>query len=429
MDEVIKIPISELQVGMEVVKFDKTGFTYPHYGKPFPDSGLRNYLRSKGVSFAYIRGSKVKQTDEKEDAANEYMKAQQEALAEQPYAPPTIHEITQAMAMHQQAKEVTTGLLQEARLGKMINTDTAKNVVTNLVDQCIKSPEAFVNITRLKDYDNYTFTHSVNVSVLAIAIGRRLGCSGQEMNNLGFAGLLHDIGKMKIPEHILNKPSKLTDSEYGIMKQHAALGYEYLKQNRQISEDILMAVRHHHEKSDGTGYPDGLTELKIPKFAKIISIADVYDAITSERVYHKGMMPSEAVKAIFSWSGKHFNNSLVKFFISIMGIYPVGTLVVLSTNELAVIMEPNKNDPMRPKVLLVSSVNMEPIKPALFDLTAYNIATQQPYKSIISALDPRDFSIDTNYLIEQYLRSPNTYSEEKLRKDRLEQETQAVRNK
>ncbi|MDR0453887.1 MAG: HD-GYP domain-containing protein [Deferribacteraceae bacterium] len=317
---------------------------------------------------------------------------------------PTIKEINQVMAVHKKAKNITEQILVDAKMGKIVDTGTVKDLVSELVEHCIKSPEAFVNMTRLKDYDSYTFTHSVNVSVISISIARRLGSSAQDMKNIGFAGLMHDIGKMWVPEEILNKPGKLTDEEFEIIKMHPVRSYEYLRDYSEgIPEDILSAVRSHHEKSDGSGYPDGIIEKYIPRFAKIISIADVYDAITSEKVYNKGIVPSNALKMIFSWSGKHFNDALVKFFISAIGIYPVSTLVMLNTNELAVILEPNKKEPMRPRVLIISNRRLELTKPSFFDLTSYNIATRIPYKSIVSALDPRDFNVNPNQIIEQYI--------------------------
>jgi putative nucleotidyltransferase with HDIG domain len=405
----VKIPLSELQPGMIVVKFDKGGITYPYYGRPFPDKKLCQYLERNGIEYAFIRQDNAPSMgdmhEENKVDPRTYVKSVSEGIStESSEKLPTIGEIQAAVSLHSKAKEVTTQLLMDARLGKMVDSGAVKTIVSELVEQCIASPEAFVNVSRLKDYDQYTFTHSVNVSVLSIAIGRRLGTSLQELNNLGFAGLLHDVGKMKVPEGILNKPGKLTDAEFEIMKSHPALGYDYLRNERGISQEILYAVKYHHEKADGSGYPSGLTDKEIPRFAKIIAIADVYDAITSERVYHKGMVPSDALKLIFSWSGKHFNESLVKFFINIMGIYPVGTLVLLDTNELAIILEPNKDDPMRPKILLVSNTNMEPATPHFFDLTKRNVASGAPYKTIISSLDPRDFSIDTNRLIEQYIK-------------------------
>jgi putative nucleotidyltransferase with HDIG domain len=394
---------------MIVVRFDKSGVTYPYYGRPFPDKKLCQYLERNGIEYAFVRHDRAPSRGDlpqTEGAEKEYPRKYLKSIAEE--APtdrlPTINEIQASVTLHSKAKEVTTQLLTDARLGKMVDSTAVKTIVSELVEQCIASPEAFVNISRLKDYDQYTFTHSVNVSVLSIAIGRRLGSSVQELNSLGFAGLLHDVGKMKVPEGILNKPGKLTDAEFEIMKGHPSLGYDYLREERGISQEILFAVKYHHEKADGSGYPSGLTDKEIPRFAKIIAIADVYDAITSERVYHKGMVPSDALKLIFSWSGKHFNESLVKFFINIMGIYPVGTLVLLDTNELAIILEPHKDEPMRPNILIVSNTNMEPAPPHFFDLTKRNVASGAPYKSIISSLDPRDFSIDTNRLIEQYIK-------------------------
>jgi putative nucleotidyltransferase with HDIG domain len=420
MAEIVKIPLDKLEVGMVVVKFDKAGFTYPHYGKPFPNVMLKQSLVRSGVRYAYVRNETPSVPAPTPPVAPTPTPAQKSTPSEmdmtlkslnnniskgQEMSTPTIRDIQQSMVIHKEASAATSQFMTDAKEGKNLDTSVAKDVISELVSHCIKSPEAFVNMTRLKDFDNYTFTHSVNVSALTIAIGRRLGMSANEMNSLGMAGLMHDIGKMRISEAIINKPGKLTDDEFKIIKTHPALGYEYLKNNSNANDDVLLAVRHHHEKSDGSGYPDGLLEKDIPKFSKIISIADVYDAITSARSYHKGMMPSDALKIIFSWSGKHFNNTLVKFFISIMGVYPVGTLVVLNTNELAVIFEPNKSDPMRPKVLIVSTTSMEPISPTLFDLASYNIATQMPYKTIISSLDPRDFSISTNRIIEQYIGS------------------------
>ncbi|MDR2884991.1 MAG: HD-GYP domain-containing protein [Deferribacteraceae bacterium] len=417
MSEIVKIPLEQLDVGMIVVKFDRAGFSFPHYGRPFPDTVLKSYLVGNGVTYAYIRVAhdgeypSIKAESEPE-SIDDYISTLDSSFSNVVQTPPeapilSINEVTQAMLMHRKTKEATLKLLGEARFGRAFDTSAATDMMSELVSNCIKSPDAFVNMTRLKDLDNYTFTHSVNVSVLSIALGRRLGVSADEMANLGLAGLLHDVGKMMISDEIINKPGKLNEDELKIIRMHPTYGYDYLKEHSKVTDDVLFAVRHHHEKSDGSGYPDGLTEKDIPKFAKIISIADVYDAITSERSYKKGLVPSDALRIIFSWSGKHFNNTLVKFFVNIMGIYPVGTLVVLDTKELAVIFEPNKNEPMRPRILIISDSNMDLIQPTFFDLSTYNVATGAPYKTIMSAIDPREFSIDTNLVIEQYAHKQN----------------------
>lgn len=417
MASVVKIPIGSLEKGMVIVKFDKSGVSYAYYGRPLPDISIVNTFKQEGVKYAFIRTENdhtLKMTDnnQKTPSAQEYIETlcnksteMIEDTASINVANPTINEMNQMIMLHSKTKEVASSILLDVKMGKMADTSAAKDIVTELVTNCIKNPEAFTNIARLKDFDNYTYTHSVNVAVLGIAIARRLGSSADEMNKIGVGGLLHDIGKMRIPDNILNKPGKLTPEEYEIMKLHTIYGCESLDKYDKISKSIYPAVRHHHEKSDGSGYPDGLQESSIPKIAKVIAIADVYDAITSERIYHKGMVPSDALKIIFSWSGKHFNDALVKFFISIMGIYPAGTLVMLDTHELAVILEPNKNDPVRPKVLLVTDTSNKAIVPMMFDLSSYNVITRQPYKSIVSALDSRDFSIDTNRIIEDFIKT------------------------
>lgn len=410
MSEIVRIPLEKLETGMVVMKLDKSGLSFPYYGRALPDVSMKDYLVKNGVQFAYIKSEEsVVQPQSKNEFLKDYLDSVQVAQSRQNVSAkdsvvvaPTITEYKEALLVHAQAKQITKALLNDVRLGKVIDTGIAKNVVKGFVTHCIKSPEAFVNLSRLKDFDNYTFTHSVNVSILAIAIGKRLGLSAEAMNSLGLGGLLHDIGKMMVPEEILNKPGKLTPEEFEVIKLHPEYGYEYLR-GYDFQSEVLQAVRFHHEKSDGSGYPFGLVEKDIPRNARIISITDVYDAVTSERVYHKGMMPSEALKLLFSWSGKHFNDTLVKFFISIMGIYPVGTLVALDTNELAIIYEPTKNEPMRPKVLLITDRNMIPREPTYFDLTRYNVATGAPYRSIVTALNPKDFSINTNEIIEKHL--------------------------
>jgi HD-GYP domain-containing protein (c-di-GMP phosphodiesterase class II) len=411
MADLVQVLVDDLHSGMVVARFDRAGFVFPLYGKPLPEDCalIIKLLTEHNVSHALVHKDSISTPPPADDDASviatlhSYLNEKDTGVETDSESVPRLIDIAHAIDMHKEATQVTTNLMQEARLGKMIDTAITKDTVSMMVEQCISSPEAFVSITRLKDFDNYTFTHSVNVSVLAIALGKRLGFSTQELNDLGFAGLMHDIGKMQIPEEILNKPGILTESEFDVMKQHSARGYQYLKTTRQLSDDILHAVRYHHEKSDGSGYPDGLHEAQIPKFAKIISIADVYDAITTARVYRKGMMPDEAIRRLFSWSGKHFNESLVRFFISVMGIYPAGTLVMLDTNELAIIIGPNKTDPVRPKVLVIASEDMDEIEPFCFNLASYNAMTHKPYRSIVSAVDPAEFNININEKIENYL--------------------------
>ena len=406
MASIKKISLADLTAGMVVLRFDKPGIHYLYYGQPIPTSALNNIksvLQELGVGQAFIRDF-----SEEPAQAEEYANKLQAHL-ETPKPVKKIYsnleDIVKAQAVHSNAKKITKELLCEVRLGKAVNSDTAKEVVSDLVTNCLQNPDAFVNMTRLKDFDDYTFTHSVNVSVLAIAIGKRLGLNVNELNNLGLAGLLHDVGKMKVPEEILNKPGKLADEEFAIMKQHPVYGYEVMKNDRKIPPEVVKAALQHHEKSDGSGYPDGLFEQDISKYAKIIAICDVYDAITSNRCYHKGMIAADALKMIFAWSGKHFNEVLVKFFIHLIGVYPAGAVVVLDTGELAVVLKTNKDDGMRPKILIISDAEKVLLKESqYFDLASYNTVTGKPYKSILSPVRKQSVEIEPNKIIETFLQ-------------------------
>lgn len=405
-----KIKLSELSANMTVLRFDRAGAPYSFYAQQLPAvsvAEVRQTLSTNGIEYAFIRDTSDENKETEEQPNNIYaeeLKARIEAQKPVKRINASLDDIVKAQQIHTEAKQKTKELLTEVRLGKAVNTEHAKKVVETLVSSCLQNPDAFVNMTRLKDFDDYTFTHSVNVSVLAVAIGKRLGLSTPELENLGLAGLLHDVGKMKVPDEILNKPGKLTDDEFVIMKQHPVYSYEVMKNDRKISPEVIKAALQHHEKSDGSGYPDGLKEQDISKYAKIIAICDVYDAITSNRCYHKGMIAADALKMLFAWSGKHFNEVLVKFFIHLIGVYPAGAVVVLDTGELAVVLKTNKDDGMRPKILIISDNEKKLLNdPEYFDLISYNATTGRPYKSILSPVKQQSAEIDANKIIADFL--------------------------
>lgn len=340
MATVKRIPADEIKGGAIVLRFDRSGVPYDYYARDLPAGmvqSVKKTLAENRVKFAFVRETAQKEK-EKNRAAGvlALLEHMNRPIAQVPPPGKTAPEdVVTAREMHDRARLITKDIMSQVRMGNAVDTDASREVVSGLVESCFKNPETFVNLSRLKNFDNYTFTHSVNVAVIAISIGRKLGMSYGELRSLGLAGLLHDVGKMKVPERIINKPGKLTDEEFLLMKMHPVYGYELLRTDSGVPPETVKAVLQHHEKSDGTGYPYGLKEREISKYAKIIAIADVYDAITSERAYHKGIGPADALKMLFAWSGKHFNEVLVKFFISLIGIYPAGTAVMLDTGEIA----------------------------------------------------------------------------------------------
>lgn len=224
------------------------------------------------------------------------------------------------------------------------------NISKKLVD-CLKNDaEATIGIASLKLYDDYTYNHSLGVSILAIAIGLELGLLTKDLYDLGFCALLHDIGKMAIPIEIISKPSKLTEEEFNIVKQHPEKGAAFFLQHDLVNDQIYQGVLTHHEKFDGTGYPNGLSGNDIPLFGRIISVADVYDALTSMRPYRKPSIPSEAIEYIMGSSGTAFDIEIVKAFLNKVSPYPIGSCVKLCNGEVAIIVKQNDNNPLRPVI-------------------------------------------------------------------------------
>jgi HD-GYP domain-containing protein (c-di-GMP phosphodiesterase class II) len=227
------------------------------------------------------------------------------------------------------------------------------NVVGELVDVLTKDERAIVNINDLKSYDEYTYHHSLSVAVLSIAIGQYLRLDRQELNRLGMSAIMHDIGKKSVPLDIINKASRLTDEEFSLIKTHSPEGYEYRLKSTIGNDAIREGVLYHHEKIDGTGYPYGMQGEHIPIWSRIISVADVYDALTSDRPYRRPMQPAEAMEYIMGGIGSAFDYDIVAAFSKKVELYPIGSYVMLSTGEAAVVL--NSNAPMRPIIRILKT--------------------------------------------------------------------------
>ena len=237
------------------------------------------------------------------------------------------------------------------------------NIVNYLVDTISSESNAVVHITDLKSYDEYTYHHSLSVAVLAIAIGQGLGISQDKLKKLGNCAIMHDIGKTKVPLELINKPGRLTKEEFDIVKRHAIDGSNLLEHNNIGDFELRTAVTHHHERIDGSGYPNGLKGDEIPLFSQIIAIGDVYDAVTSYRTYRLPMSPADAIELVMSEVGKSFDFDIVNVFIGKLELYPVNSIVQLSDKRLAIVVD-NTNS-MRP---IVRTLN----DGALLDLMGLN---------------------------------------------------------
>ena len=277
-------------------------------------------------------------------------------------------EVQRARQLCARSKQAIVEMFRDARMGQAIELEHAAELVEEISASVLRHPNALISLARLKTSDEYTYMHSVAVCALMIALSRQLGLGEEQVREAGMAGLLHDVGKMAIPDAILNKPGKLTDSEFGTMRRHPEAGAELLLENRQVSALVLDVCLHHHEKFDGSGYPHRLAGEQISLLARMGAICDVYDAITSDRPYKQGWDPAEAIRKMAEWQG-HFDPQLFQAFVKSVGIYPVGALVRLESGRLGVVMEQHAKSLLTPRVkVFFSARSRVPIPTEVIDL-------------------------------------------------------------
>lgn len=239
--------------------------------------------------------------------------------------------------------------------------DNIVEIANSLMEEIFSKKNLLVNLVDIKSMDNYTYQHCVNVAVLSLILGINLGLNKIELRDLCIGALIHDIGKILTPKSILLKESDLTDSEFAIMKEHTIKGFEYAKNIPEISAIVRTIILEHHERYDGTGYPNEKKAEEIHKFSRIVSIADVYDALTSDRPYRRALSPSEALEYIMAGGDSQFDFDMVKTFAHLIVPYPEGTLVALNTGEYGIVEEVCHNYPLRPKVKIIKSKAPEKI--------------------------------------------------------------------
>ena len=305
-------------------------------------------------------------------------------------------ESTGDMATFQQLYQDATGIAE--RLWESATTegkpdaDAAKGIVDSLAQAVAQNRTALLALTALKNYDNYTFTHMVNVSILTMGQARGLGMQGTALRQLGLAALLHDIGKVKTPPEILNKPGQLTDSEFEILKRHTVDGAEILRTTPDVPALAPIVAFEHHLRADGTGYPRGVSRPQLNVATMLCGISDVYDAMRSQRVYQQAFPTDRILGVLQRNDGKQFDQNLVRRFVQLVGIYPAGNLVRLDTSEIAVVVKTYAPDPYRPRVKVLLDADRTPLT------RPYEINLWETHEgladSVQSPVDPADYNLD-----------------------------------
>lgn len=282
-------------------------------------------------------------------------------------------ELVQARAICMRGRDKVVGLFSEARLGKAVDAAECLPLVDEISSSIMRNPGAIISLARLKRQDEYTYMHSVTVCALMVALAQQLGMGEAERREAGLAGLLHDLGKSFIPLEVLNKPGALTAEEFAIIQTHPAQGYEALLEGKGVSAGVLDVCLHHHEKMAGKGYPHKLMGPQISLLARMGAVCDVYDAITSNRPYKAGWDPAESIKRMAEWSKEHFDEQVFQAFVRSIGIYPTGSIVLLASGRLGVVVEQGVKSLLSPKVKVFFSTQTGlRVTPFDLDLSAPN---------------------------------------------------------
>jgi len=401
-----KVAISDLREGMFVHDLDCDWLTHPFLTNQFTitSNSQIEKIAAIGIHEIYIdtdKGLDVPNAPTDVEVRQSLEKDLLSLAASQPLSIQRMahhEEIGHARTIKSRAQQLVRTVMADARLGRAVEVEKADHVVEQITESIFRNSGALLGLLTIKNKDDYTFLHCVSVCALLVAFCRTLELDSAMTRQVGMGGLLHDTGKALVPGEVLNKPGKLTDEEFDLIRRHPRDGYDILLRTPEIGPIPLDITLHHHERMDSNGYPDKLAPAAIPQYVRMSSIVDVYDAITSNRCYHRGMTATDALRKLLEWSSHHFDPELVHAFIHCVGIYPVGTLVKLESGRLGFVMEQNDRNLLMPKLKVVFSTKSNArVKPYELDL-----ARRMGFggaDSIVGHENPTEWNLETSEFI------------------------------
>ncbi|KEF33065.1 metal dependent phosphohydrolase [Marinobacter nitratireducens] len=374
-----RLPVDLLQLGMQVIELDRPWTEVPvlFQGFTLEDASQAAILR-RYCEWVLVEDDERNLTPIIE-RITVLKRRTTEPLEE---SQSLIEELPRAQRAWSRTQNFVEQVTRDIEAGNEFSLKDARPVIRDCVDSVKANSSAMFWMGRIKSRDAYTAEHCLRVAILTIAFARFLGVPEEDLETAGMCGLLHDLGKLKVPDHILNKPAPLTPEELQIMRKHTNLGYEMLRSDPNLDPIIVDVARHHHERIDGKGYPRQLADWQISRFARMISIIDAFDAITSDRCYRNGRPAAEAIKILYKNRGQQFDPAMVEAFIRLIGIYPAGSLVELTSGEVAIVVAAHPGRKLKPRIEIVLDAQKQPTPSRVVDLSAESstleIATALP---------------------------------------------------
>ncbi len=381
----IQIPVNELEIGMNVVRLDRPwletdfllqGFTI--HSRREIDEFIRQ-CEYVYIDTTYEENIAAKSTNSISKTANKQIEEEKvpRRATHIPSAKYKIHyinkisvrkEMLEATGSYQFARSTVNSIMDGIRIGRVINMNQTREVVNNIVDSIMRNNDALLWLTKLKEKDEYTAEHSINVCILSVAFARHLGHHEGEIRMIGLGAFLHDVGKASIPLEVLNKTSKFTKEDFRLMKEHPLLGRNLLMSLPQSEHSAIDVAYNHHERLNGQGYPRGLKGHQIPYHAQLVSLTDTYDAITSQRCYDDGRASMEALDIIYKCRGVQFDKKLAEEFIKCIGIYPPGSIIEMTNGEVGLILSSNPKNKLKPRIIIVLDSDKQAQRQCIIDL-------------------------------------------------------------
>ncbi len=395
-----KICVDQLKPGMYIHDFNCGWLQHPFLrnSASINDERIICKIIDLGIREVYIdtlRGTDVSGAPTKEEAGKEI----QDQIARVERVRPVVsqgvplnEEIHRAKTILKDASAEVRKIMQDVRFGKQLQVEKVEHVVTKMFSSILRNQEALTSLCRIKRVDEYTYCHSISTCALMLSFCNAMHYDPGLTKELGIGSLLHDIGKMMMPEEVLNKRGELSEAEFEMMKGHVEHGRILIEQSGCSKDIIIDTVIHHHEREDGSGYPQGLFCNEISIYGKALAIVDVYDALTSDRCYKYRIEPTEALRKLFEWSKFYFSGELVQKFIQCIGIYPAGTLIRLESGWIGVVVQQNSHNLLKPVVRVIYNTKTEnyPRIPFDIDLSHTDDGDQE---SIINYESPEKWNI------------------------------------